>query len=442
MKLQYSRDSQNKDMQRKQSNFKRLKKIGRTARNLAFTIALPLLSLLSGCIIYKYDKPEECFKHNNTTTSINRETDGKVARITELEKYPEGSTVLTEEIIEGDIIITEELIDFINETHVLSTENMPSGVSITRALEYCFGSAYTAPINNDIFVLYPLNIASIGMAFHEIGHLQPEGDNNYEVFSELNELDQILAAFALFANQEYPEDNIRWAHYANCAYPSRFWFSIPNNMPEDISSFDNYDKADIFIHHKLIENNGDLAAVRAEAVELTQDGKLSSTLDEISLNFLEYYSSNPTAYAWADATLTIKIAAVKWLNMRFGSEMAQIYFDSNINSFLPSCGTPFFVFGLEGMNCTAVTVENRLPEIPTPEECTDLGGEIKHEVMARFCCFSMKLIGEDISFEKSVIDTNGYTCSGSLQIIDMEWDEAYFFNINSRTDLDVDEPCR
>jgi len=422
--------------------------VGKTARNAAFAAALPLLALASaGCESTGRQgsnvEGNVCSSYNDSTVSLNRETDGKIARISELKKNPEGE------------IITEPIIDFVNETHALSTEGMPPDIMLTRVPAECFDEGVAAYASLDERGAYvPTQVVFSSMRcpdiqlwvlFHEIGHFQENGAGN-EVIAQLNAVEQIIMGYAVFSNQtEHPHDIIGWAVSRNASLKLEFLFHFPIT---DINSVNEHDRADIFVARKLLEHNGDFRAVREEAGRLINEGRLLDAVnEEVEGYYEEYYSSgNPGFGVIATDNLELRKVFFRELERRFGKDTAMAYLNATSYNARISADAETMdniAIGLEGMSCMPAPpfgVENGPLEM---EGCSVLGSEEGYVIEQPhvLCCIGAEEQEGEIIFRKWKVHAGGYRCKGPLRLYGQEWENVHFLSIEDKEEMEPGEVC-
>jgi len=440
MKLQYNRPSKDKTERKPESKIRKAARwVGKTARNVAFATALPLLALASaGCeSTGRQEEANVCSSYNDSTVSLNRETDGKIARITELKKAPEGE------------VITESLIDFINETHALSTEGMPGELMLTQIPEYCMpenAAAYVVPYERGAYVPAPVVFSSmkctdvqLWVLNHEIGHFQETGMTN-EVIAQLNAVEQIIMGYVVFSKQtEHPYDIMGWAstHSPIIKLETLYAYSIMDEMTL-------HAKANLFVARRLVALNGDFRALREEVNLLDSSGILSSTIDREVEDYRDYYYSieHPPYAEIINNNLELRKVFFMEIERRFGTDTANAYVDATSYATRASAELPLtniVTLGLEGFSCLPVGPfsENGPIEL---DDCTVLGTAAEgYELTepAALCCIS----AEDGGFKKWKIHVSGYSCIGQMNIYDQQFDGAGFVTIESREELGSDELC-
>lgn len=465
-----------------------IKKAGRVA------LTMPLLSsLVGGC--GKPPHAGECHSYNNTTVTINRETDGEIARIKEIEKKPEGAGIL----------LTEPLIDFINETHALSSEGLPEDVNVTQAPEQCFrgryaayvtyervhaeGSTVTTPgvnmvdADKGIYIPEAMGLSNVETLNHEIGHLQPGGGSaaghrlgcTWETIAEINKSEQILNGFVVFASQlENPSDIIKWASHAN-----RFRFGL-SQMPSALQAIDRaqlsdedlvraeedsdfeidivfgtslagntHRCADVYFFQLLSEYGADFSRIRTEVIDTDANyNTLHDILYRILGAFIRKYAV--VDFPLADIDLTMKMAFLEELYGNFEGYIAGEFFRAN--SFVSSTHRYEYTHGFEGMNCMATRRRRLSDEIEHcwgEDLCDTIGASHRREVVeAHFCCIDIERAEDGVSFQnfrKWVVEAHGtlYTTDyGDPNIHDTKWSSVVFLDVDTKTEMGLDESCR
>ena len=420
------------------------------ARNIVFAAALPLLAIASaGCESTGRQRSNGnvegnvCSSYNDSTVSLNGETDGKTAKISELKKLPE------------DRVITEPLIDFVNETHALSTEGMPPDIMLTKVPAECFDEGVAAYASLDergayvptqvVFSSMRCQDVQLWVLFHEIGHFQENGGGN-EVIAQLNAVEQIIMGYVVFSNQtENPHDIIGWAVSRNAALKPEFLFHFPIM---DVNSVNEHDKADIFVARKLLEYNGDFREVRGEVGRLINEGRLSEAVnEEVERYYEEYYSSgNPGFGVIATDNLELRKTFFRELERRFGKDTAMAYLDATSYNARISADAETLdniVIGLEGMSCQPAPpfgVENGPLEM---EGCSVLGSEEGYVIEQPhvLCCIGAEEQEGEIIFRKWKVHAGGYRCKGPLRLYGQEWENVHFLGIEGKEEMDPGEVC-
>ncbi len=284
---------------------------------------------------------EKCTLYNDTTIKINRKTDGKIAKLDELESRPE------------IMLINKYLIDFVNETHTISTEKLPDDVKLTLVPDgcnaewtgaYALAEASGALGDRGIYLKSPLDIGRLTTIYHEIGHLQPGGEGN-EVIAGLNEFEHALMGYVLISNQ--PDFFIRKKFFsrsdkrgATTWWSKYFIETVMENLYPSVDlihageSLGTYNKADIFIFNKLVELEGDFAALRSEVIKLRKNGELSDAIDSEAVRFTDEYSGESSKVAcYGKMNEELKHAYYLELVRRFEPSIAEEFL--NETSFFP-----------------------------------------------------------------------------------------------------------
>lgn len=438
--------------QKPESLFRRtIRKIGNASRALAFAGALPLLAAVSaGC------EKDDCYSYNETTIEINRPTDGRTASPQELERPPSSP------------LIDEPVIDFVNETHAISSAGMPDSTMITLVPKECSGAgAYAcsgdpfsdrgAYFMEPIFptaeaVLEALNITdamqmsatkltTIQILFHEIGHLQPGGMGN-EVISELNQYEQVLMGNVVFLKQGM--DPARW-HSNYPGLSTTLFYLIPSHFasvnPEN-PHYSQYDRADIFQALALISADGDYAEVRRRAGGSGIDSEIR-TMVEAYLSRVSGSTQNETNIT-ADIALKLEMALIRGLNRKFGPEIAMGY-AKTLSHRLIGQGTSF-TLGLEGMGC-AMMDRPRPGHSPRPAPstgCSDLG-PVEFSLYSpseRICCIGAENTDGEIRFRKFVLEIASESCRGNLQHGGFDFSMIDIAEIQGKAEIGAEAVCR
>jgi hypothetical protein len=393
-------------------------------RAKTYLLALPLAAaLITGC----GDTENECRMHNETTITLNRQSDGKTASVKELEAIPKGSFLLDPQI------------DFINEAHAISSEGMPSDVKATRVAAECAvedparpKTGYTQYLSSDgkergIYI--PENPDSnafhlINLMNHEIGHLQLDNPpHGFEVVSQLNEYEKQFLGYAVLASQEDP-GLTRWQ--SNMVHPSLFR-RLALALESGTGGFDAYDRANMLIFSMLDGYEGDFRAIRAKIAELVSNNEVDAALDAAVSQFQMGYSSNP------DLFISIRMQIVKELERQFG--LGKGYMDAN-SRLLDAA----FVYGLDGLNCAY----NAQPEADTfvacsDPECVAVGANGRVSVDYSLCCLGM----DDSGFTKWSVEAKGMKYrndGGKITSDGFDWDTVTYLT-PVKTAIGMDDPC-
>lgn len=394
---------------------------------------------LGACLAQDLEK-NPCKSYNETTISLNRETDGRIATLVELEKPA----------AEGELI-SEAVIDFVNETHALSTEGMPNNALLTlvesscmvNSAAYVFGESRTSDLG--IYIPHPINFnpyvstpcVDIILLDHELGHMQPYG-GGHETITHVNELEQNLMGYVLFHNQgDRDLDSIRWAFlYRELAT------TLYRNPPSKSHEFDIYSRSRIFVAFKIIEFDGDMAAVRADIIRLVQNEMLNS---EIESCVSSYVSGLPPGDSVAEANrvsrlqLQLQISLFNEVKRRFGNDAALSFF--NAKSHVLNGLHEVISMGLEGMNCAnfdRLSFEDfpalgrsdkcmleDMPEIRVASRTNNL-----HEIPegTRLVC---AIPEGDLELVMYVVGVSGYKCSGTYIFNDNYYGSVNVMDIRS-----------
>lgn len=359
-----------------------IRKAGRTARSVAFAAALPITAALMGGCDYM-----DCQTYNKTTIELNRETDGKVEKVEKLAEWPANG------------YIDEALIDFVNETHALSTAGMPSNLKVTWVDENCNGGCSGYAIaesavdgERGVYLKSPVVFETICILNHEIGHLQPGGREN-EVMAQINALEQNVIGYVLMATQE-SEGPLMTAETVFYSYKNENSFgNILTGTREliesgDLTATNKYDVVDIYIAMRLVELDGNFEALREEVRALEREGRLNSEVDEYNSRFAEKYGDYEGMFPIADFEMEFKAALFEELDRRFGGEISRNYLEAESKFTFTEDWDYIMINGLESMECWA-TYED---EILSEKECEDtlceaFGATNKDKVRAHFCCY-------------------------------------------------------
>lgn len=387
--------------------WRRLKKAGRKIASFAAMLPLVSAPFVSGC-----EKTDECYKHNKTTIPIKRETDGKTAKVKDM----------AESRLDDGSFMRDEILDFINETHAISTEGIPPETGITRQPMRCRSiqsHAYAVVSGGDRGVYFvdsylPITMDTFSVVNHEIGHLQ--GDY-FEVMPFINEHEQSLMGFVVFSAQDpILSESKKWAQLlrframgGSIERIARV-FELDDLSYETLSGLKNA-KEKIFIFNELKKNGGDLGALRKKIRELGKQG-LSEVFEKNIRDFLELYSNHEDPAT--DLILSMRIADFMEVFRRFGADAAMDYFDSH-SAFPYSTypiGKRIVSEGLEGMNCINVTgpslaFQNKDSQRCSTLECMKMGATMSGNVEDEFHCVSAEVSGDSVDFKRWRVRASG-----------------------------------
>ncbi|MFH0884597.1 MAG: hypothetical protein V1861_02715 [Candidatus Micrarchaeota archaeon] len=408
----------------------------------ALAVAAPLIAgLIAGCSGDAGDQFNECRTYNESTVTLNRETNGQSVDLRSLENIPPGS------------FLTDYHIDFINEAHAIATEGIPPDTKATQSPSYCLvsgqdgrqKSAYAQQDNADgrergLYVPENPEIDSVtllNLVSHEIGHLQPGNpENGSEVMSQLNEYEQKLAGFALLIRQGVDSGQLtRWAsHESRTGIFSKLARTLESGRGQSGNDpLDAYDKANIFLFTRLGESGGDIAAIRAEFRERVTNSTLVEALDAASEAFLGKF----TALNAADLFIDIRTRFVAAMQRHYG--MAGSYLEAH--SQILDSG---LVFGLEGMNCAFTAPLASASYTPCSDDvCVETGADSSREVSVSLCCVSADVHVSEIGFSKWDVEASGTKykkVGGKVSVYEFEWDSVMYLSI-VKTAMGPDDPC-
>ena len=399
-----------------------LKKIGKVARR--FLLA-PLVTTLSyGC------SPDECYSHNETTILLNRPTNGAVAPIKEIHSYPP----------QGELI-SDSVIDFINETHAISSSGMPGKVYLTAVPSYCFNAtAYAIPFDSytqdrGVYIhpegseWFPSDISTIN---HEIGHLQPHGARD-EFIAQLNMLEQDLIGFVIYSNQGLGIDRT-YGKYASHYDPyDRQSLDILSDfiaqandgevIADDPSTYDHIvrfvgeDKPiTVSILLGLIKFDGDFGKLRKEMGSLIDTGFLDVGINELIQEALLKYSSlgsdEHTLQAYtADITTNVIIAYLKELYRKFGFDTAvEFFYEDLYQTYGSDMGFVDYRSNpkLSTLNCRRIDYVLGDNTTCKSEDACPTGAQYKASFSGTYCCVGLNLgNSNDLSYDKFTVKGNG-----------------------------------
>ncbi|MFH0737557.1 MAG: hypothetical protein V1827_02590 [Candidatus Micrarchaeota archaeon] len=345
-----------------------------------FALAVPLAASLSLGACAK----DPCYSHNETTQSLNRKTNGLSRMVPELE----GSS--------WKIPLDPQLADFVNETHMLSTQGMPEGVTITKTDKSCSqkkglqATAYArarSDFTHDRGIYFPggkviFPIDLMMLVSHELGHMQQDGAADHsEVISTLNAEEQMLMGFVLLHGQGAPKrDLIRFVHHIDrLGLPSRLngiLYMINEGLigDEDLSI---YDLADFFIFNKLEASGGDFSYVRNTTRGFDADSYAGEVERVAGMAINESLDMAPSEIA-----LKTRLHHHRALLARFGHEEASAYLQtaSNLVGSLP-------VTGLDGLACSSGDILKDADATRCEDrECVLKGAYMQAPVNLSLCC--------------------------------------------------------
>lgn len=414
---------------------------------------------------------DECYSYNDSTITLNQETDGVVARLTELEQ--ESSTK----------VLNDEVIDFVNEVHAhtLSTAGLPRDTRVTSVSDSCFrGSSgedfpplgttyhpeYTA-MSGDVGVYVRGNKTIDGVFFvnHGVGHLQPAGylgeSANSEVIPQINAFEKSLAGLVLLS----PEDRAKyWLEYEARTFGLEYRIPIVINdiqngwiAPEHVEEYltQLINAADIFIFLGLEQHQGNFAELRAETERLAEQGSLQNALEDgvrefmqryPPLDFQRYEPRRNVDIAEANAITTIRLSHFNYIYERAGPDAAMAYFTTT--ALFPT--VPIYeriIVGIGDLNCSMLASErewlSELPSCEGQEQCDRLGAQYISPIEMRLCCFEVQ--GDTL--KKSVVDASGrlytrFLGKGPMHSNGMDVDGIYEVEIGSQRQIGVEEMCR
>lgn len=405
-----------------------------------FALILPLaagISLGAGC------QKDECKSHNRTTYSIKRETDGRTAALKRIEA------------LRGINPVAEPILDFLNETHAISTSGIPGDATITLVPERCamtsgrHGAAYAVPFSDYLSDrgVYLVSMGStmnvpalpiITTLSHEIGHLQSRDNGpGREVISQLNETEQYEMGFVLFLRQgAASEDLVRWlAHTNTYGLANGIGFSL-TGLDDGTFAFDDadeYARSSFYIFLKLQEHDGDYAKVREETRSLSAKGKLGDALAQKTSEFAALYDGASIP----DLSISVKALIFKNYLRRFGPETAEAYL--RFSSMLMDSQ---FSVGLDGTACTQSGDMESKGYVPCDDALCQSSEDLqKIRVSARLCCIGLDPDSEELA--RYSISASGYRYEGTLDVAGYTWYRLFnWTSIDSKEKLGDGEPCR
>ncbi len=418
----------------------------------AAVLITPLIGLLPArCNAPQKTQYSECASHNETTISLNAEANGVVAGVEELEKPPR----------EG--ILQPSIIDLINETHPLSSEGMPTDVSLTEIPQSCFKDAlaYAVVGGGDLGAYVPtvLGLYDVEIIYHEVGHFQYMGaHNSNEVISTLNSIEQMPIAFGLLAEQSdtfapftgfYP--------YSPRARDTMKWFldyiRISRNMTDNTSFVSpiftqEYTMETLFLTLRLIELDGDFSALRNEVRQLLNDGTMDTTMKKAVVDAIKKYSATDLYASNADAEgdLMFMMVFFKQLYEIFGLDTAMRLFDSD--RYLATG----FVIGIDDMDCRMTSVfASSYSELDNADH--ELYEKINADQVVKIkegtlCCVDIDPIldnKDDPKFRKWNVKVEGFqysSSSGSVSLDDKEFEYIIKVTPTASVQIGLDEICQ
>ncbi len=415
-----------------------------------------IATILHGC------SQDECHSHNETTILLNRPTDGTVAGINELKKEPPTG-----------VLISELLVDFVNETHAVSSSGgIPKNVQLTKIPSYCFSqfekpaAAYTIVNSSaDEGGVYigssPFSFYWLDTFTHELGHLQPGGSGD-EAIPELNTLEQRLMGFALFAKQQggYSQpiffDPLNPSERTKLHTLLNFVYSNKSTSPDGSVAYDwamamygdKYKSADLFFLLKLPALGGDFARLREETLQLLDSGELETEKKSVLKDAITQYSNYnfdpamPEAYE-AEADLKLMMAYFQELYRKFGLDVAMaLYYN---DSRMVPVG---YTLGFEGMDCrlTNVALAGSETDCTNEDICKQTGAVLKTEVLAEtLCCVEIDE-NDPSSFRKFIVEGKGtrymWNHKNSLKLDGFSFIYVDSLAESTMTEIKIDEPCQ
>ncbi len=389
--------------------------VGRALRKASFA-AVPLLaSLALGC------EPDECVSHNDTTTPLNRPTDGRIAPLAEFSLPPQ----------EG--IISETAIDLVNESQALSTGGMPGDASLTVVPQWCMDDGRAAYATRGSLVqdrgIYspgPVVLMSrqegyIGASvlFHELGHLQRGGWGN-EVIPELNRIEQLLMVHVLLHRND-PDSQKMWGVLMRNLEDELYSPTLPSR----IAGAGTVQKIAIFNLMELIRSDGDFRSVRERIIGLESRDTLLQEIDaSVNSYASEYGDPDPAKEATGISNLAVslRMSFAREISRRFGTEAALAYL--RVMSHKAVFSEETMTEGMGDMNCAMMDSPNLLLSEPetdisdSRELCPELETTlaIQRVPEQRLCCASPAAGSTTPDFHKYVVSVDGYNCTGYLPL--------------------------
>ncbi len=406
-----------------------LRRVGKTLRKAAFA-AVPLLaSFALGC------EPDPCSSHNETTISLNRPTDGRIATLAELSQPPQ------------ECIISDAAIDLVNESHELSTGGMPGDASLTLVSQSCMRpnkSAYvyaSSSITNDrgIYCRGPMiptttqnSYLDARTLFHELGHLQEGGWGN-EVLPELNAAEQLLMVHVLLSRND-PSSQATWGFIMYGIEDTIYAYS----RPSIISLGGVTERIAVFNLMELIRSDADFHSLRRKIIDLASRGTLQQEfVRTVSSYVAEYGDPDPAKEVTklSNLVVSLRMSFARELSRRFGTETALAYLRAMSHKAVLS--EEAMAEGLDGMNCAIMDrpilslFESELPISNAPELCPELTSTLAlyNIPEQRLCCVSPTVGSTRPDFQKHIIYVDGYSCTGYLPFPVDRVSEVRHFNI-------------
>jgi len=438
--------------------------------------------------------PDHCLSHEaGPTVVINQETDGRVARIRDLNR-------ITREFI------TPELVDFLNETHVYGTEPIPPDMTITLQRDpNCMTEPQVAQAiampeeaygeERGIYTIHQIGLETLrrtdrsvfqigaGIMFHELGHPQPGGEAGYigEVIAGINNFEQTLDAFVVFANQGNGTSDITWwaSNIDDTGGDMSLWTHLADQITYlsiglDVCGCEAHDRANMFFFRRLLALDGDFRALRDDVLSLMRGGHITDAIQEGVQEFIDYYISRryPGEYQLQDAELELRMVFFHELYRRFGPDMAMAYLEATshappqVNGDIIGIGE--FRYGRErhsdkiysyipgDMSCTSLEqihrtvitacdgVEDRCEDIAEDRNVmVGSGVELMHERGYTYLgCISGDESGEVTKWVMRVMADRYYDETGGyLWIGDNPWDAVQRITVLRSLQINVTDPC-
>ena len=392
-----------------------LRFIGRALRKASFA-SLPLLaSLALGC------EPDKCATHNETTTPLNRPTDGRIATLAELSQPPQ----------EG--IISEAAIDLVNESQALSTGGMPGNAYLTLVERSCIELPTLARAcwegnaiqDRGVYTPSPVKLLSshsdsylnIRNLFHELGHLLQGGAGN-EILPDINKYEQLLMVHVLLSRND-PGSQKMWGFLTRNVEDEIY----PEGLPSYIGDAGAKQKIAVFNLLELIRSDGDFRSVRERLASLASSGMLYQEFDSLMSSYADEYGDPDLAREVtrvSNLVLSARMSFAREISRRFGAEASMAYLRAMSHKAVFSWET--MTEGLGGMNCALMDRQDLALSEPgsgtsnARELCPELERTIAiHNVPEqRLCCVSPVPGSTGPGFQKYIVYADGYNCTGFL----------------------------
>jgi len=362
-------------------------------------------------------KDDSCIRYNDTTMTINTQTDGALEGI--------------EKMIISDGLLSRPLADAISETHALATRGLPEGhdLKITEVYLNCFEGLVGGRADASAYSVHPaidpscgdredsgiyvpereLNLKHFFKISHEIGSFQHP--NSGEVGPQLNALEQGLMFFSLYAEDGGRTDGTRWISYSDSVFfglphlqgaLTHFQKGSETEPALETDAFVDQIKAAIFVFERLNEYRGNIAAIRGE-LDGASKSDLAPEIEKATEVFAKRYSNMDRYLASADVKIRLKTALMQELSGISGPEVAIEFFIANSHTLYPSFHfTPILLLGLDGMNCAPAGPSGSIKpgDCTDSQNCAEWGASNLTQISdLPLRCYSVSLNGDQLSFE-------------------------------------------